>query len=175
MAEAGSIVERGRAEDIQFLGSFTNKLDAKGRLSVPADFRKMLESANPAFDGFLCAMSQTRPILECGGQGLIDHLMRQVDTIDVFDEEREILEEAMLGACYRLHFDDTGRIVMPAELREHCGLTTHATFAGRRGIFQIWNPDDHAARLARLPDILARHGETMRARTLPSMQGRQND
>ena len=170
MASATEIAGEVRsAGEVQFLGAFTNKLDSKGRLSVPADFRKMLLAANPEFDGFICARSLTRPVLECGGPALLDHFMRQVSSIDEFDEDRELLEEAFLASSQRLFFDETGRVSMPAEMREHCGLTTHATLVGRRGIFQIWHPDTYQQRMDKLGAVIARHGETMRARTLPSM------
>ena len=167
--EAGAAL---RPVPVQFYGTFTNKLDSKGRLSVPSDFRRMLADANPDFDGFICVRSMTRPVLDCGGEGVIDELLGAVSTIDEFDEDRLMLEEGLMASAQRLFFDDTGRVVMPGDLRDFLGLTSHATFVGRKGTFQIWHPDLHAERLKKLQAAVARHGETMTARQLPSGAGR---
>ncbi|WP_051881529.1 division/cell wall cluster transcriptional repressor MraZ [Parvularcula oceani] len=150
----------------RFVGRAENKIDAKGRVSVPADFRRALgEAGAPLY----ALPSLTDPVIECGGEELIGLMLSLIDGMDVYDEERWALEETITEDTQRLSFDDNGRIILPPALREHAGLDGMAAFAGRGQRFVIASPEHLAERRAAARAAASRHRETFKARTLPSV------
>lgn len=120
-----------------FLSSFVNKIDKKGRVSVPASFRTALGAdasgvvifkslQNDALDG--CSIAH----LELLSQSL----EKQNLPSDVF----ELIETTIFGGAVQLPFDGEGRIVLPQSMLARVGITDEAAFVGRRKTFQIWNP-----------------------------------
>ncbi|MDP6829371.1 MAG: division/cell wall cluster transcriptional repressor MraZ [Alphaproteobacteria bacterium] len=127
-----------------FLSRFDNKVDRKGRVSVPASFRADLTS-----DAFAGVVAFPSP----GNGGAIDgcdidrmrHLAEGIDSFNPFSDEYGDLATAILTKSHRLPFDGEGRIILPQQLLEHAGLTSLATFAGRGATFQIWAPEAYEA------------------------------
>lgn len=118
-----------------------NKVDAKGRVSVPASFRKVL--GGQEFQGVYVFPSHRQPCLEACGEERMNQLVERIQQLDEFSEEREIWEEIVFGSAEPLSFDGTGRIMLPREKMDHAGITDAATFAGRGDSFQIWEPSRH--------------------------------
>lgn len=135
-----------RSSEASFLGSHINKIDAKGRVAAPADFRRALES--DPLRGLYCLPSLRGPYLECGGGDFVDHLKAMIRALDPFDPDREALEEHLLGAIRPLSFDTEGRFVLPEPFRQHAELGDRAMFVGRGETFVIRNPDGAQERLA---------------------------
>ena len=146
----------------RFRGSETFKVDAKGRVSIPAAFRRVIEASDPDWrDGL-------RPniIIVYGGdrqQWLEVYTMRAIEEIDEQIElmqrgspERLMLEERMYGQSVETQIDDDGRLVLPQRLREKIGLTSEAFFISAGDYFQIWKPDTYdqksGARARRMAD-----------------------
>lgn len=132
---------------VRFIGSHTNKIDAKGRVSTPADFRKALEGA--PFHGVVCFPAFTGQVIDGGGLDLLDAMMEMIERLDPYGDDREEFELTVMGESRKLPFDGDGRIILPEEFRAYAGLDTHATFVGRGARFQIWNPDVYAETVAR--------------------------
>jgi len=123
-----------------FLSRFDNKVDRKGRVSVPASFRADLTS-----DAFAGVVAFPSP----GNLGTIDgcdigrmkQLADGIDSFNPFSAEYGDLATAILTKSHRLPFDGEGRIILPQQLLQHADITTMATFAGRGATFQIWAPE----------------------------------
>lgn len=123
-----------------------NKVDTKGRVSVPASFRKVL--GGQEFQGVYVFPSHRYPCLEACGEERMNRYVESIQQLDEFSEEREIWEEIIFGSSEPLAFDGTGRIMLPRDKMEHAGITEAATFVGRGDSFQIWEParhEEHAA------------------------------
>ncbi len=128
----------------QFVSTFTNKLDAKGRVSVPAPFRTVL--AKDGFEGIYCYPSLDDQALDAGGQRLVDTIQSLLEDIDPYSDERDHLSMALFGASEVLSVDGDGRMVLPERLREFAGITNRVTFVGLGNKFQLWEPDRFASR-----------------------------
>ncbi len=126
-----------------FLSTTTNGIDAKGRLSVPADFRSIVR--NSPFDGIYVWPSFDGEYLEGGGQSLMDRYLGMIESMDPYDDARVALARAIFGSARPLSFDANGRITMPKPFAEHAGLESRATFVGLGSSFEIWNPDVYAS------------------------------
>ncbi|MEL7489298.1 MAG: division/cell wall cluster transcriptional repressor MraZ [Pseudomonadota bacterium] len=135
-----------RSAEALFLGSHTNKIDAKGRIAAPAEFRKALDL--DAFSGFVCVPSLTGPFLDCGGLDLLARLQARIDSFDPYDPDRDAMEIALMGRARKLPLDKDGRTILPKVFVEHANLDGEACFVGRGDYFQIWNVADIEERFA---------------------------
>lgn len=128
---------------VLFLSTVTNKVDKKGRVSVPAGFRAKLTEAG--YQSVVCYES-------LGDQSCLDgcsldrmvKLAEAFDAMDPFDEERNAFAAHILGGSKELPIDGDGRIVLPQEFMAFARITTEACFVGLGPTFQVWNPDDFA-------------------------------
>ncbi len=138
-----------------FLSSATHNLDAKGRVSVPSEFRT--EIAGSAFDGIIVWPSFDGDYLEGGGVSLLEEYQRSLDRLDYYDEGRLALQQAIFGESRRLAFDGGGRVTLPKDLAEYAGLNGKVHFVGLGRRFEIWSPDAYAARAADVRRIAREH------------------
>ena len=134
----------------RFVSTFTNKIDAKGRVSVPAPFRGILERDGYA-GGIYCYPSLDAPALDAGGQSLARKIDGLLDGLPDYSDERDELSVALYGDVHILSIDQDGRIVLPEPLRAHAGLSASVTFVGLGSKFQMWEPArfEERRRLAR--------------------------
>jgi transcriptional regulator MraZ len=138
--------EAREGEMDQFVSTFTNKIDTKGRVSVPASFRTVL--AKDGLDGIYCYPSLDAPALDAGGQRLIDKINHLVEDLAPYSDERDQLATALFGTSEILTIDQDGRTILSERLREHAGITSHITFVGLGEKFQLWEPEHFEKHLA---------------------------
>jgi MraZ protein len=133
-----------------FVSTTVNKLDAKGRVSVPAPFRQIL--AQQDLKGFYCFRSFVGPSLESFGQTLLAEFQTRMGTVDpLFSEDYDAQAQAIVGECQLLNFDDEGRVRLPDEFIAHAGIKDRVSFVGMIQKFQIWEPEQfEPVRLARI-------------------------
>jgi MraZ protein len=150
-----------------FFSTFTNKVDRKGRVSVPATFRAALEGLS--FPGVILFRSFRLPALDGSGIDRMEELSARIDALDEFSEDREALASIFADA-QQLPFDGEGRIVLPQPLCEHAGITENAAFVGLGRTFQIWEPQRFEKHQQELRERARRQGTTLPARRpdLPS-------
>ena len=129
-----------------FLSTFVNKVDRKGRVSVPAPFRAALSGA--AYPGVIAYPSMTDTTIDAFDRATLEELNRRRHerTMEDGDFERALLGgdsliDTIMAMAHELPFDGEGRIVLPASLTEAAGITDRAAFVGRGSRFQIWAPD----------------------------------
>jgi len=135
-----------------FVSTVANKLDAKGRVSVPAQFRQILAQQN--LRGFYCFPSFVSPSLEGFGDTLMAEFQTRMGGIDpLFSEDYDAQAQSVVGESQLLSFDDEGRVRLPDEFIAHAGIKDRVTFVGMIQKFQIWEPERfepvHLARIAR--------------------------
>jgi MraZ protein len=130
-----------------YLSTYVNKVDRKGRVSVPATFRTSL--AAQRFPGIVVFPSYKYPALEANSIEWMEQLADRLDQLGKFSDEHENLE--MLFASSReLQLDPEGRIALPSDLAEHAAITESVAFVGVGRNFQMWEPArfaEHAAAL----------------------------
>jgi MraZ protein len=123
----------------RFVSTFTNKIDAKGRVSIPAAFRAVLERDGYA-GGVYCYPSLDAPALDAGGERLAKKIDGLLSGLPDYSDERDELSVALYGDVQVLSIDGDGRIVLPEALRAHAGLDAAVTFVGLGDKFQMWEP-----------------------------------
>ncbi|MCV6599556.1 MAG: division/cell wall cluster transcriptional repressor MraZ [Alphaproteobacteria bacterium] len=123
-----------------FLSTYINKIDKKGRVSVPASFRSALKDEN--FNGIILFKSHKKEALEGWSYSRIEQISESLDNYDVFSEEQDYLTTAIFSESQQLSFDKDGRITLPSTMIEYLGITDKIAFVGLGKTFQIWNPDN---------------------------------
>ena len=130
----------------RFVSHFTLRLDAKGRVSIPASFRAVL--ARDGFEGLYCYPTLDRPALDAGGNALLGEIETLIARYSPYSEEREHFSTALFGTSEVLKIDGEGRVALTESLKAHAGISGEATFAGLGHKFQIWEPGRFRAELA---------------------------
>ena len=130
-----------------FLSSYENRLDSKGRISVPAAFRA--SAMDEKFAGVVLYRSFTDPCIEGCLMSRMEKFATAADKNNIFDNEMDDLSAMLFADARPLAFDVTGRIVIPADMLAHAGIRDTAVFVGRGNSFQIWAPDAFHAKLAK--------------------------
>lgn len=122
----------------EFASRFDNKIDAKGRVSIPAPFRTVLgkESTEEIF----CYPHLDRPALEAGGARLVEKIKGILEEFPIDSPERDEIATAYFGESEKIKVDPDGRAILSKRLRDHAGITDVAVFVGLGDKFQIWEP-----------------------------------
>ena len=145
-----------------FIDTFVNKIDSKGRVSVPATFRAAL--GTQSFHGIVALPSLKYPSIQCAGMDWIEELGRKVNQADFLSDEHDDLTAALFGDAKQLPFDGEGRVVLPATLASHAGIDGIAAFIGRGPHFEIWEPKGLEAHKAEARQRALEKGRTVRLR-----------
>ncbi|MEE9250536.1 MAG: division/cell wall cluster transcriptional repressor MraZ [Alphaproteobacteria bacterium] len=145
-----------------FLSTFVNKVDRKGRVSVPAPFRAAL--AGQVFNGIVAFRSYKQRTIEASGIDRMASLSESLDEMELFSEAQDDLASTIFADAHRLPFDGEGRIVLSPVLAEHAGITDMAAFVGCGATFQIWEPEAFRAHQEQARARARRQGATLRLR-----------
>lgn len=122
-----------------FVSTFVNKLDAKGRVSIPAPYRQVLaqQETGPLY----CIPSFVSPSLEAFGNALLSKFEQRLNAYDpLFSENYDEEAQVVLAAAQPLNFDDEGRVRLPDDLIQYAGITDRVAFVGLGQKFQMWDP-----------------------------------
>ncbi len=145
-----------------FLSTFINKIDKKGRVSVPATFRMAL--APESFQGIVAFRSFKHNAIEACGFERMQRLCSSVDDLDFFSDAQDDLTASIFADSVQLALDGDGRIVMPKNLLDHAQITDRAAFIGRGANFQIWQPEAFEAHQQRARERVKQKDTTVRMR-----------
>lgn len=149
-----------------FLSTYVNKIDKKGRVSVPAAFRATL--AGQSFQGIIAFPSVAVPAVEAFGRDMLEAMNRRrldqsleggaFERVLMGDAESTLVETVMALAT-ELPFDPEGRIALSESLCASAGINDRVAFVGRGNRFQMWAPETFSTHQAReLAALRARLG-----------------
>lgn len=123
----------------RFLSSATNKIDAKGRVSVPSPFRSVLSSAG--IEELYCFQDLHYPAICIGGPDLLARFERRLQDMDPFALEWNRMSLLVHGGGVFMKLDSEGRLMVTEFIRSYTGIENEVTFVGRAEYFQLWRPD----------------------------------
>ena len=150
-----------------FLSTFENKIDKKGRVSVPAQFRASLAQDSA---GIIIYGSFVNDCIEACGFNRIEQLSYSIDQLDPYSEERDAFAATILGGSLQLAFDREGRVMLPPSLQQNAGIIDHVVFVGKGATFEIWNPEKFEIYAERARQV-ARQGRAHLRLSHPSIGG----
>lgn len=134
----------------RFVSNYTLRLDSKGRVSIPAPFRSVLN--RDGFDGLYCYPALDRPAIDAGGNALMEEIESLIARFAPFSEQREQFATALYGTSETLRVDGEGRVVMTEGLKAHAGIKDAVAFVGLGHKFQIWELGRFRTELAEATD-----------------------
>ena len=135
----------------RFRGESHHKVDGKGRVSIPALFRRVIELGDPNYiEGLnpelvIVYGDHRRNYLECYTIQAINELDLKIDALPRGSMERRMLQRLFHVQSYPTKVDDTGRLVLPLKLRKKINIETEAFFIAAGDTFQIWKTETYEA------------------------------
>ncbi|MCP4329385.1 MAG: division/cell wall cluster transcriptional repressor MraZ [Alphaproteobacteria bacterium] len=145
-----------------FLSTYVNKVDRKGRVSVPASFRAALQGQS--FHGIVAFRSyKDSAIIGCG-MDFMERLSTSVTDLDLFSDAQDDLSATIFADAHQLSLDGDGRILLAQNLADHAEITDQAAFVGRGETFEIWQPEAFNQRLAAARGRAKSQGATLSLR-----------
>jgi MraZ protein len=142
----------------RFLSSAVNRIDAKGRVSVPAHFRTVVQQRG--YSELYAIRQLDVPALDVGGLDLLDRYEERMKLEDPFLQTADDMSFFVHGDGAFLKLDQDGRITVTDFIREHTGISSEVAFVGRGNFFQMWEPEK-----------LGAYGAEVRARLSKLRQG----
>ena len=147
----------------QFLGTHLNRLDAKGRVSVPAAYRNALRALSGTGDATVVLRpSHVYDCIEAWPIPAFNALSMPLEQLDVFSETHDDMAAALYADAYQMDADREGRIILPESLIARANLTETVMFMGLGKTFSMWEPAAGAAYLQ-----AARERARTKQQTLP--------
>ena len=126
-----------------FFSTYRNRVDQKGRVSVPAPFRTIL--AREGLEGVYCYPSLDLDALEAGGHVLLEANRALTEQLDPYSDEKTMFSAVFFGESTVLKLDGEGRMVLPDGLKSFAGITNEVMFVGMGDKFLLWNPGTYDA------------------------------
>lgn len=131
-----------------FMDTVENKVDSKGRVSLPSDWRAIVKDSDSQI---VCYRSLSSPCIEGCLEDMLEKLADEMESsLDFFSEEQDDLSNLIFGDAKRYTFDSTGRILLSDKLLKHAEISNVAVFVGKGRKFQIWNPENWKQEEARI-------------------------
>jgi MraZ protein len=127
----------------RFLSNAINNVDKKGRVSIPATFRTLLETRKET--QLYTLQSIDMPTIDAGGTDLLVTYENRMADLDPLTSEYDDLSFYYHGDSAWMKIDRDGRIVLTDALRDHTGITDRVAFVGRGSFFQMWEPEKFTA------------------------------
>ncbi len=127
-----------------FRGVNTLNLDAKGRLAIPTKYRDGLVSDGDGRMVVTVAVGERClwlcPLPEWG------EIERKVVNLPSFDPAAQRLKRLLIGHASDCELDASGRVLLPAPLRDFAHLEKRVVLIGQGNKFEIWDEDTWTAR-----------------------------
>ena len=121
-----------------FVSKYFNKIDKKGRISLPSSFRNVLPKANR--NEIILYKSIKSSSIEGCGVGRLKEIAKRINNLDFFSEDYDDFSSSIFSEIIPTNIDKEGRFLIPEELKKYAKLTSEAAFFGQGHFFQIWQP-----------------------------------
>ena len=122
-----------------FISKYFNKIDKKGRVSLPSNFRNALPKNNKN-EIILYKSIKTKSIEGCG-VGRLKEISKRINNLDFFSEDYDDFSTSIFSEIVTTNVDKEGRFLIPEDLKLYAGIKKDAAFFGQGYFFQIWEPE----------------------------------
>ena len=134
----------------RFVSNVVLRLDSKGRVSIPASFRAVLN--RDGFEGLYCYPALDQPAIDAGGNALMAEIETLLAQQPLYSAAREQLALALYGTSETLKVDGEGRVMLTSYFKDYAGISDSVAFVGLGHKFQIWEPGRFRSELAEATD-----------------------
>ncbi|MCH7864282.1 MAG: division/cell wall cluster transcriptional repressor MraZ [Proteobacteria bacterium] len=154
-----------------FVGRYVNRIDKKGRVSVPKSFRLSFE--DQSFNGLYVYPLFKFNAFEACGEEFMTRLSDSLEDLPMFSDQQDDLS-VILESAHRLPFDPEGRVALPKEVLKTTGITGQVLFVGRGRRFQIWEPKTYDRNRGEAFERVRARGATLQLRMPPKREGEES-
>ncbi|MBX3182249.1 MAG: division/cell wall cluster transcriptional repressor MraZ [Polyangiaceae bacterium] len=133
-----------------FRGQFVQKIDLKGRVSMPARFRETLASTGDA--RFILTPAPFDPCLHVFGLRAWEEIERKISELPSHDRHVVRFRRQYVSAAVECETDRVGRVLIPPHLRERARLERDLLWAGMGKNVELWSKDEWERALDISPD-----------------------
>jgi MraZ protein len=137
-----------------FLSTYHNKIDKKGRISVPAQFRAVLTAQSPESPAVIAYPSPLHDCIEACGMQRIMKFNERVERFEPYSAERDAFSAMLFGDSVQMAMDAEGRVSLPPQLIEFAGLSEQVTIVGKGETFELWSPQSFAKYIEQVRNIV---------------------
>ena len=121
-----------------FLSHFVNKVDRKGRVSLPSSFRNALPKENK--NKIILFKSLKFFSIEGCSTERISKIAKQIEKLEIFSDDQEDFATSIFSEIIPTNLDKEGRFQIPDILKDYSNIKSEVTFIGQGHYFQIWEP-----------------------------------
>ena len=121
-----------------FVSQFVNKIDKKGRVSLPSLFRNAL-SKNNKNEIILFKSLKFKSIEGCSSDR-INKIANKIDELDIFSDDQDDFTTSIFSEILPTNLDKEGRFLIPENLKSYSNISSEVTFIGQGHYFQMWEP-----------------------------------
>ena len=121
-----------------FVSQFVNKIDKKGRVSLPSQFRNALPKKSKN-EIILFKSLKFKSIEGCSSER-IDKIADRIEELDIFSDDQDDFATSIFSEIIPTNLDKEGRFLIPENLKAYSNISSEVTFIGQGHYFQIWEP-----------------------------------
>jgi len=121
-----------------FVSTFVNKIDKKGRVSLPSIFRTILPKDHK--NEIILLKSLRRKAIEGLSVLRVNEIASRINNLDFFSDEHDDFTTSIFSEMLPTTLDKEGRFLLPDNLKEFASIKNEVAFIGQGYFFQIVNP-----------------------------------
>tara|TARA_Y100001970_G_scaffold6328_1_gene7193 strand:+ start:9040 stop:9504 length:465 start_codon:yes stop_codon:yes gene_type:complete len=121
-----------------FVSKFINKIDKKGRVSLPSIFRGALPRDHK--NEIILLKSLKNKAIEGLSVPRVKEIATRINNLDFFSEEHEDFTTSIFSEMLPTNLDKEGRFLLPEKLKNYANIKNEVAFIGQGFFFQIVNP-----------------------------------
>ena len=156
---------------VLFVSTFLNKVDKKGRVSLPSSFRNALPKSNRN-EIILYKSIKSKSVEGCGIERL-NEIAKRINNLDYFSEDFDDFSTSVFSEIIPTTIDRDGRFIIPEELKRYANIGNEVIFFGQGSFFQIWEPKNGLKKKDEARKRLLDQKKSLR--TILSNQEKKND
>ena len=142
-----------------FVSQFVNKIDKKGRVSLPSQFRNILSKKNNS-EIILFKSLKFKSIEGCCIERIYK-IADKIEEIDIFSDDKDDFATSIFSEIIPTKLDKEGRFLIPENLKLYSNISSEVTFIGQGHYFQIWDPQAATERQKKSRERLVREKRTL--------------
>ena len=142
-----------------FVSQFINKIDKKGRVSLPSQFRNALPKKSKN-EIILFKSLKFKSIEGCSSER-INKIADKIEELDFFSDDQDDFATSIFSEIIATNLDKEGRFLIPENLKLYSNISNEATFIGQGHYFQIWEPQAATERQKKSRERLVREKRTL--------------
>ena len=142
-----------------FVSQFVNKIDKKGRVSLPSQFRNILPKKNNS-EIILFKSLKFKSIEGCSSER-IDKIADKIEELDIFSDDQDDFATSIFSEIIPTNLDKEGRFLISENLKAYSNISSEVTFIGQGHYFQIWEPLAATERQRKSRERLVREKKTL--------------